>query len=126
VVSTADFAKLRIDDRTVPNGLSFTVMMDGKTLLQRNALADGQQDPKHDDDSIPPGTHQFRVITSAGGVQVAESNNVRFDFQAKKKLTLKIEVRDGSSGQILKRNSKPDAGTSSFQISVKSTGLLGF
>ena len=87
---------------------------------------DGQQDPKHDDDSIPPGTHQFRVITSSGGLQVAESNNVRFDFQAKKKLTLKIEVRDGASGQMLKRNSKLDAGTSSFQISVKPTGLLGF
>jgi serine/threonine protein kinase len=125
-VATADYAKLRIDDRGVPNGVSFSVMMDGKMFFQRNALADGQQDPKHDDDSIPPGTHQFRVITSQGGLQVAESNNVRFDFQAKKKLTLKIEVRDGSSGQMLKRNSKPDAGTSSFQISVKPTGLLGF
>jgi len=125
-VSTADFAKLRVDDRTVPSGVSFTVMMDGKTLFQRNALADGQQDPKHDDDSIPPGTHQFRVIASSGGLQVSESNNVRFDFQAKKKLTLKIEVRDGSSGQMLKRNSKPEAGTSSFQISVRTTGLLGF
>ena len=126
VVATADFAKLRIDDRTVPTGVSFTVMMDGKLFFQRSALADGQQDPKHDDDSIPPGTHQFHVITSQGGLQVSESNNVRFDFQAKKKLTLKIEVRDGSSGQMLKRNSKPDAGTSSFQISVKPTGLLGF
>jgi serine/threonine protein kinase len=126
VVATADYAKLRIDDRTVPNGVSFTVTMDGKVLFQRNALADGQQDPKHDDDSIPPGTHQFRVTTSQGGLQVSESNNVRFDFQAKKKLTLKIEVRDGASGQMLKRNSKPDAGATSFQISVKSTGLLGF
>ncbi len=125
-VSTADFAKLRIDDRNVPAGVSFTVMMDGNLLFQRSALAEGQQDPKHDDDSIPPGTHQFRVITSQGGLQVAESNNVRFDFQAKKKLTLKIEVRDGASGQTLKRNSKLDAGTASFQISVKATGLLGF
>ncbi len=125
-VSTADYAKLRIDDRTVPNGVSFTVMMDGKVLFQRGALADGAQDPKHDDDSIQPGTHQFHVVTSQGGLQVAESNNVRFDLQAKKKLTLKIEVRDGASGQMLKRNSKPDAGTASFQISVKPTGLLGF
>ena len=125
-VAPADFAKLRIDDRNVPNSVSFTVMMDGKEFFQRAALAEGQQDPKHDDDSIPPGTHQFRVITSSGGLQVAESNSVRFDFQAKKKLTLKIEVRDGASGQMLKRSSKPDAGTSSFQISVKPTGLLGF
>jgi serine/threonine protein kinase len=125
-VTPADFAKLRIDDRTVPNSVSFTVMMDGKLFFQRAALAEGQQDPKHDDDSIPPGTHQFQVITSSGGLQVAESNSVRFDFQAKKKLTLKIEVRDGASGQMLKRSSKLDAGTSSFQISVKPTGILGF
>ncbi len=125
-VAPADFAKLRVDDRNVPNGVSFTVMMDGKLFFQRAALAEGQQDPKHDDDSIPPGTHQFRVITSSGGLQVSDSNNVRFDFQAKKKLTLKIEVRDGASGQMLKRSSKLDAGTSSFQISVKPTGILGF
>jgi Protein kinase domain len=125
-VAPADFAKLRIDDRTVPNSVSFTVMMDDKVFFQRAALAEGQQDPKHDDDSIPPGTHQFRVITSSGGLQVTESNNVRFDFQAKKKLTLKIEVRDGANGQMLKRGSKLDAGTSSFQISVKPTGILGF
>jgi serine/threonine protein kinase len=125
-VAPADFAKLRIDDRNVPNAVSFTVMMDDKVFFKRAALADGQQDPKHDDDSIPPGMHQFRVITSSGGLQVTESNNVRFDFQAKKKLTLKIEVRDGASGQMLKRSSKPEASTSSFQISVKPTGLLGF
>jgi len=125
-VSPADFAKLRVDDRNVPNSVSFTVMMDGKTLFQRKALAEGQQDPKHDDDSIPPGMHEFRVIVSAGGLQVSDSNNVRFDFQAKKKLTLKVEVRDGASGQMLKRNSHLEAGTSSFQISVKPTGLLGF
>jgi serine/threonine protein kinase len=125
-VAPADFAKLRIDDRNVPNAVSFTVMMDGKLFFQRAALAEGQQDPKHDDDSIPPGTHQFHVITSSGGLQVTESNSVRFDFQAKKKLTLKIEVRDGASGQMLKRSSKMDAGTSSFQISVKPTGILGF
>jgi len=100
--------------------------MDGKTFFQRKALAEGQQDPKHDDDSIPPGMHEFRVIVSAGGLQVSDSNNVRFDFQAKKKLTLKVEVRDGASGQMLKRNSHLEAGTTSFQISVKPTGLLGF
>lgn len=125
-VSPADFAKLRIDDRNVPNAISFTVMMDGKMLFQRQALAEGQQDPKHDDDAVPPGIHEFRVIIAAGGLQVSESNHVRFDFQAKKKLTLKIEVRDGASGQMLKRNSHLEAGTSSFQISVKPTGLLGF
>ena len=125
-VSSADFAKLRVDDRNVPNSISFTVIMDGKTFFQRKAIPEGQQDPKHDDDSIPPGMHEFRVIVSAGGLQVSDSNNVRFDFQAKKKLTLKVEVRDGASGQMLKRNSRLEGGTSSFQISVKPTGLLGF
>lgn len=125
-VSPADFAKLRIDDRNVPNAVSFTVMMDGKTFFQRKPIAEGQQDPKHDDDSIPPGMHEFRVVFSPGGLQVGDSNNVRFDFQAKKKLSLKVEIRDGASGQVLKRTSRLEAGTSSFQISVKPTGLLGF
>ena len=94
VVATADFAGFEgLTIATVPNSVGFIVTMDGKLFFQRSALADGQQDPKHDDDSIPPGTHQFHVITSQGGLQVSESNNVRFDFQAKKKLTLKIEVR---------------------------------
>jgi hypothetical protein len=101
-------------------------MMDGKTFFQRKPIAEGQQDPKHDDDSIPPGIHEFRVVFSPGGLQVGDSNNVRFDFQAKKKLSLKVEIRDGASGQVLKRTSRLEAGTSSFQISVKPTGLLGF
>jgi serine/threonine-protein kinase len=122
----ADFTKLRIDDRNVPNSVSFMVMMDGKMLFQRKVIPEGQSDPKHDDDSIPPGTHEFRVVISPGELQVADSNNVRFDFQAKKKLTLKIELRDGASGQTLKKSSHLDAGTSSFVISVKPTGLLGF
>jgi hypothetical protein len=124
--SAADFAKLRIDARNVPNSVSFMVMMDGKLLYQRKNLPEGQADPKHDDDSVPPGMHEFRVVISTGGLQVSDSNTVRFDFQAKKKLTLKIELRDGASGQSLKRNSHPDAGTSSFVISVKPTSLLGF
>jgi hypothetical protein len=89
-------------------------------------LAEGQLDPKRDDDSVPPGIHEFRVIVSPGSLQVTDSNNVRFDFLAKKKLTLKIELRDSASGQTLKKSSHIDAGTSNFIISVKPTGLLGF
>jgi serine/threonine protein kinase len=125
-VSAADFAKLRVDDRNVPNSLSFMVLMDGKLLFQRNTLPEGQSDPKHDDDSVPPGIHEFRVIVSPGSLQVTDSNNVRFDFAAKKKLTLKIELRDSASGQTLKKSSHIDAGTSNFIISLKPTGLLGF
>ncbi len=125
-VSPADYTKLRIDDRSVPNAVSYAVLMDGKVLFQRKIIAEGQPEPKQYDDSIPPGTHEFRVMTSPGGPQVSDSNNVRFEFQAKKKLTLKIEVRDGASGQTLRKNSHVDAGTSSFLISVRPTGLLGF
>jgi serine/threonine protein kinase len=124
--SAADFAKLRVDDRNVPNSVSFMVLMDGKLLFQRNMLAEGQSDPKRDDDSVPPGIHEFRVIVSPGSLQVTDSNNVRFDFLAKKKLTLKIELRDSANGQTLKKSSHIDAGTSNFIISVKPTGLLGF
>ena len=102
------------------------VLMDGKLLFQRKMLPEGQSDPKHDDDSVPPGTHEFRVVIPPGTLQVADSNNVRFDFPAKKRMTLKIELRDSASGQTLKKSSHLDAGTSSFVISVKPTGLLGF
>lgn len=123
---SADSAKLHIDDGRVPNAVSFAVIMDGKLLFQRKALAEGQAEPKHEDDAIPPGTHEFRVVIVPGGLRVGDSNTVRSDFQAKKKLTLRIDVRENSTGQTLKKSSHVDASSSDFLISIKATGLLGF
>jgi hypothetical protein len=119
-------AKLHIDDGRVPMGASFVVVMDGKTLFQRGVLVEGKPDPTKDDLVVPPGSHEFRVITAPGGVQVGDSKTVRADFVSKKKMTLRIELRDNSSGQSLKKSSKLDAGAAEFMISLKAAGLLGF
>jgi serine/threonine protein kinase len=119
-------AKLHIDDGRVPNGASFVVMMDGKVFFQRGVLAEGKPSPTKDDQAVPPGSHEFRVINAPGGVQVGESKTVRAEFQAKKKMTLRIELRDNSNGQSLKKSSKLEAGAAEFTISLKAAGLLGF
>lgn len=123
---SADSAKLHIDDGHVPNSASFVVMMDGKQIFQRKSVAEGAENPKIEDQSVPPGEHEFRVVTAAGGVQIGISNTVKEAFQAKKKMTLRIELRDNSTGQTLKKNSHIDAGASVFVLSLKATGLLGF
>jgi hypothetical protein len=107
-------------------GASFVVVMDGKTLFQRGVLVEGKPDPTKDDLIVPPGSHEFRVMTAPGGVQVGDSKTVRADFVAKKKMTLRIELRDNSNGQSLKKGSKLEAGSAEFMISLKAAGLLGF
>ena len=121
-----EVAKLHIDDGRVPLGASFIVMMDGKVFFQRKALGEHESDPTRDDLSVPPGDHEFRVITSQGGIHVGDSNTVRANFQPKKKLLLHIDVRDNSSGQMMKKASKLEADKSDFLISVKAPNLLGF
>jgi serine/threonine protein kinase len=122
----AEVAKLHIDDGRVPLGASFVVMMDGKVFFQRKALGEHDPDPTRDDLSVTPGDHEFRVITSQDGIHVGDSNMVRANFQPKKKLLLHIDVRENSSGQMMKKASKLEADKSDFLISVKAPNLLGF
>jgi serine/threonine-protein kinase len=119
-------AKLHIDDGRVPNSASFVVIMDGKVFFQRGVMVEGKPNPTKDDQIIPPGSHEFRVISAPGGIQVGESKTVRAEFQPKKKMTLRIELRDNSNGQTLKKGSKLDPGSAEFMISLKAAGLLGF
>ena len=121
-----DPAKLHIDDGRVPLETSFVVMMDGKVLFERKPLGEHDADPTKDDISIPPGAHEFRVITAQGGIHVKDSNTVHAVFVSKKKLLLHIDVRDTSTGQMMKKTSKLEADKSDFQISVKAPNLLGF
>ena len=121
-----EIAKIHIDDGRVPLGASFVVMMDGKVFFQRKPLGEHDPDPTKDDISVPPGDHEFRVITAQGGIHVGDSNTVRANFQAKKKMLLHIDVRDNSNGQMMKKSSKLEADKSDFLISVKAPNLLGF
>jgi serine/threonine protein kinase len=121
-----DTSKLHIEDGSVPNGASFIVIMDGKQLFERKAVAEGAAPPKEDDLNVPPGDHEFRVISGPGGPQITTSSKVKEKFFTKKKMILKIELRDSTTGKTLKKSSHVDSGKTEFLISVKAANLLGF
>ncbi len=120
----ADASKIHIDDGRVPNSVSFVVLMDGKILAQRGAVQEGQPDPLKEDLPVTPGNHEFKVIFPPGGIAVATSNTVKEELKSKKKKTLRIELRDSSSGQSLKRASKVDPNTASFNIELRDSGIF--
>jgi len=118
--------RLHIDDGRVPNSIGFLVLLDGKMLLQRGVLAEGQNSPAREDQLIPPGEHELKVVAVSGGVAIGASNTVRQEFKTKKKKNLRIELRDNSSGQTVKRTAKVDANSSMFVIELRdSGGFLG-
>ena len=82
-------AKLKIDASQLPAELSFTVEMNGKTYLRKADAATRVQDR---DFFVPPGVQEFRVTASNGAIEKS-SNTVSTEFKAKKKNTLKIELR---------------------------------
>jgi hypothetical protein len=63
--------------------------MDGKVYLHRSEAGFKEQ---YDNLYLPPGIHEFRVRTRVGQ-SLKLSNIVSADFQARKRLTLRIEVR---------------------------------
>jgi hypothetical protein len=101
-------------------------MMDGKVFFQRKPLSEHDPDPTRDDIVVPPGDHEFRVITAQGGVHVGDSNTMRANFPSKKQMLLHIDISDNSSGQMMKKTSKLEPDKSDFLISVKAPNLLGF
>jgi hypothetical protein len=82
-------ARLRIDASQLPADLSYTVEMNGKTYLRKADAATKVQDQ---DFFVPPGVQEFRVTARSGAIEKA-SNTVSTEFKAKKKNTLKIELR---------------------------------
>ena len=82
-------AKLRIDSKHMPAGVDFSVEMNGKLYLHKTSAG---RDAPDDELFVPPGVQEFRVTARSGGVQKS-SNTVSAEFKAKKKLTLKIELR---------------------------------
>jgi predicted Ser/Thr protein kinase len=82
-------ARLRLDWKNMPAGVEFTVEMNGKRYFQRIGAGGSAQDAEL---MVPPGVQEFRVTAKNGGVSKT-SNTVSAEFKAKKKLTLRIEVR---------------------------------
>jgi serine/threonine-protein kinase len=88
-LNPSENARLRIVAERVPPNADFFVVMDGKAYLHRSEAGFKEQ---YDDLYVPPGVHEFRVRTRVGQL-LKLSNIVSADFQAGKRLTLRIEVR---------------------------------
>ena len=82
-------ASLKIDAARVPPGLDFSVEMNGKLYLRKTGAGAYAQEG---DLYVPPGVHEFRV-TAKSGVVEKTSNTVSTEFKARKRSTLKIELR---------------------------------
>jgi predicted Ser/Thr protein kinase len=85
-------ARLRIEADHFPASLGFTLEMDGKIYFDRGAKSQTTFDNLY----APPGIHEFRATAGLGATRKT-SNIVSTDFRAKKKKTLRIELRGKSS-----------------------------
>jgi serine/threonine-protein kinase len=92
-------AKLKIDAKHAPAGLDFTVEMNGKLYFRKTSAGKNAPD---DELFVPPGVQEFRVTAKSGAIMKI-SNTVSAEFRAKKRITLRIEIRNQGSGS--------DAGT---------------
>lgn len=84
-----DNAKLSVDAEQMPAGLDFTIEMNDKTYLEKSAE---DNKTKLENLFVPPGIQEFRVTAQSKDVRKT-SNIVSAEFKAKKRKTLKIELR---------------------------------
>jgi hypothetical protein len=100
-------AKLKIDAGHMPASLDFTIEMNGKLYFQKAGAGVFVRD---DGFFVPPGVQEFRVTANSGSVEKA-SNTVSLEFRAKKKNTLKIELRNqgAAAGAGMPQNLYPDS-----------------
>jgi len=102
-----DSAKLRVEADHFPASLGFTVEMDGKIYFERGA----RTQKVFDNLFAPPGLHEFRVVAGYGSNRKT-SNIVSTEFRAKKRKTLRIELRnkgvaaDAASPQAIESDSQ--------------------
>jgi eukaryotic-like serine/threonine-protein kinase len=82
-------ARLKIDAEHMPAGVEFMVEMNGKLFWHKMGSGANSSD---DGWYVPPGVHEFRVTATTGDTEKT-SNTVSTEFKAKKRNTLKIELR---------------------------------
>jgi hypothetical protein len=107
-------AKVHLDMGRIPPSLTLVLLMDGKPLYTRTA---GVGDSG--DQLVPPGSHSFQVISATGTTPLGASNTVSGDFKAKKNKTLRVELRDNSSGETLKRDSQISSGSATYILTLR-------
>jgi len=82
-------SRLRIEADRFPPNINFTLEMNGKILFERGSA---KTQTSFDDVFIPPGVHELRVVAGTGSNRKS-SNIVSTEFKAKKKKTLRLELR---------------------------------
>jgi serine/threonine-protein kinase len=85
--------RLKIDMEGLPPSVTFVVDMDGKTYFKGSISTASTYNNLY----VPPGVHEFSVTVSAGGIQ-KKSKIVSAEFIAKKRMTLKAELRTQANG----------------------------
>ena len=105
-------AKLKIDMSRFPIGVPYTVEMNGKVYLR------GITGENVDLDNlfVPPGVQEFRITMRSGGQQKV-SNVVSDEFKAKKRKTLRIELRGQATPSAA--SSEPLSGGAQIFLSLK-------
>ena len=78
--------------------------MDGKIYLERGVKPQTVFDNLY----APPGIHEFRVVAGLGATHKI-SNIVSTDFRAKKKKTLRIELRDKNNANLIPQSLNSDS-----------------
>ena len=81
-------AKLKIELAKFPSGLQFSVELNNRPYLQF-VTGDGSS---LDSLFVPPGVQQMRAVLKSGGQQW-DSNTLSGEFKAKKRRTLKIQLK---------------------------------
>lgn len=85
--------RLKLDMSKVPSALPFQVQMDGKLYFRGTAGNKAEFDMLF----APPGMHEVRITVGTGS-NAKSSNIVSGDFVAKKRMSLKIELRPSPAG----------------------------
>jgi serine/threonine-protein kinase len=85
--------RLKLDLEGLPPSVTFVVDMDGKTYF-KGAIYNAST---YNNLYVPPGMHEFYVTVSAGSIQ-KKSKIVSAEFIAKKRMTLKVELKTQSNG----------------------------
>ena len=85
--------RLKLDLSKIPPTFPFQIQMDGKLYFK------GTAGKKADFDALfaPPGVHEIR-ITVGSGSDAKTSNIVSADFVAKKRMSLKVDLRPSPAG----------------------------
>jgi eukaryotic-like serine/threonine-protein kinase len=88
-----DNTRLKLDLSKIPPTFPFQVQMDGKLYFK------GRAGKKADFDMLfaPPGVHELRITVGTGS-DAKTSNTVSADFVAKKRMSLKVDLRPAPTG----------------------------